>query len=589
MALVEQLRAPATWPAQPVDPPPPLVARLWRLPLVVHAGVLALVLVGLLAWVGVATSSTSDEGLAIVQARSLASGHGWIVDHPLPSVDPAGAYYPLEKADRGPNGFAPLAKHPLYPLLLAAADRLGGVDAMVLLSLAGVVVAAGLSGVLAARLDPNLARPSLWVVGLASPLTHDGFLVLAHTLAAALAVGAVLVALTAFERRSVRMAFAIAPLVAGAVLLRSSGPFLALGLVAAAAVLWTRRSRLPAAERARGAVALAVAGAAAGSLIVATLAEQAWTGAILGRGVAAVHVPASGGNVFRDRVDGFLQTWLTPSYDRVAPVVLGLLVATGALVVGAWWARRGNRGHRLVLLAALVAPAGAVVALAAGPGNRVPGLLIAFPVLAVGLLLLGRADLRTTAATTAVTVSAVVAVGVIATQYKVGGGIEWGGRYFALALPIAVPVVLAALRRRSRDVAPAVRKAAIASLVVCSVAMTTMALTSLHESTQAKERLVASIDRTARATGSSRPVVVTTAFSVSALAWPSLDRAAWLHSRPSELPDLVRRLEASGIRRFVLVTPDAAQDEAVVGRSAVTATDLPVPGLSVLAVDIEQP
>jgi hypothetical protein len=188
-----------------------------------------------------------------------------------------------------------------------------------------------------------------------------------------------------------------------------------------------------------------------------------------------------------------------------------------------------------------------------------------------------------------VTVSAVVAVGVIATQYKVGGGIEWGGRYFALALPIAVPVVLAALRRRSRDVAPAVRKAAIASLVVCSVAMTTMALTSLHESTQAKERLVASIDRTARATGSSRPVVVTTAFSVSALAWPSLDRAAWLHSRPSELPDLVRRLEASGIRRFVLVTPDAAQDEAVVGRSAVTATDLPVPGLSVLAVDIEQP
>ena len=102
-------------------------------------------------------------------------------------------------SERGATGRA-LAKHPLYPVLLAAADRLGGVTGMVLLSLAGTVAAAGLAAVLARRLDPALVRPDLWMVGLASPLLFDGFLVIAHTLGAALAAAAVLLALRAVER-----------------------------------------------------------------------------------------------------------------------------------------------------------------------------------------------------------------------------------------------------------------------------------------------------------------------------------------------------------------------------------------------------
>ena len=34
------------------------------------------------------------------------------------------------------------------------------------------------------------------------------------------------------------------------------------------------------------------------------------------------------------------------------------------------------------------------------------------------------------------------AVAVIATQYSIGGGVEWGGRYFAVLLPVAVAVVV---------------------------------------------------------------------------------------------------------------------------------------------------
>ena len=165
-----------------------------------------LVLLALVPVVGTASSFSADEGAVIVQARSLAGkltgGDGWIVEHPVPEVDPTGVNYPLENADRGENGFAPYAKHPLYPVLLAVADRAGGVTAMVLLSLAGTLAAAALAAGLARRIDPALARPTLWVVGLASPLLFDGYLVMAHALAAALAVGAVLLAVRAVEERS---------------------------------------------------------------------------------------------------------------------------------------------------------------------------------------------------------------------------------------------------------------------------------------------------------------------------------------------------------------------------------------------------
>ena len=134
----------------------------------------------------------------------------------MPEVDPDGVNYPLEFSESGPRGWTPFAKHPLYPLLLAGADRVAGVAGMVLLSLAGTVAAAGLAGALARRLDPGLTRPAIWVVGLASPLLFDGFLVIAHTLGAALVASAVLAAVVAIERRRPALALAVVPGVAGA-------------------------------------------------------------------------------------------------------------------------------------------------------------------------------------------------------------------------------------------------------------------------------------------------------------------------------------------------------------------------------------
>lgn len=101
--------------------------RMWSLPVRAHVAALAVVLLALVPLVGPSASFSTDEGAAIVQAQSLSRGDGWIVEHPVPEVDPDGRHYPLELSERGPRGFVAFGKHPVYVLLLAGADRVGGV------------------------------------------------------------------------------------------------------------------------------------------------------------------------------------------------------------------------------------------------------------------------------------------------------------------------------------------------------------------------------------------------------------------------------------------------------------------------------
>ena len=166
--------------------------RAWAAPIGAHLAALALALVGVTFLVGWNAPFSADEGAAAAQARLLSEGDGWSMPHPFPEVDPTGDAFPLARSTETEGGWAPFAKHPTYALLLAGADGAGGVPAMVLVSLAGTVAAAGVASALAGRLDRSLARPALWVTGLASPLVFDAHLLMAHTLAAAAAGGATL-------------------------------------------------------------------------------------------------------------------------------------------------------------------------------------------------------------------------------------------------------------------------------------------------------------------------------------------------------------------------------------------------------------
>lgn len=530
-----------------------------------HLVVLAVVLVCLLAVVGTSSSFSADEGAAVAQATSLSEGRGWMVPHPAPELDPGGVNYPLEFSERGPRGWAPYAKHPLYPLLLAGAHRLGGVTAMVLLSMAGTLAAAALAGALARRLDPALARPAIWVTGLASPLLFDGYLLIAHTLGAALAGAAVLAAVVAIERRSALLALTVVPPVGACVLLRSEALFVAaaLAVVAGLVALRRREVRISAAVVALGSL---VAGAAARVL------DGLWTAHIVGSaGPAAATAPAAGDSsgLVAGRVQGLVVTWLTPGYGGRTATGLALLVMLAAIALGAFTVRRSPERGRCIVACAAVAAAAAVSALVAGPGTVVPGLLLAFPLAGAGLLLVSRRTLHSATAQMASGVCVLFVMAVLATQYAKGGGGEWGGRYFALAIPVGVPILLLALFDQRAKLTPSVARRAAAGLVVCTLAITTMGVVALRSSHRANARLVAAVDRAARTVDPARPLIVTTEGAMPRFAWPTFDRQRWLLAAPEGLDDLLGRLRDAGVTRVALVSRDLARDRVVLDREGV--------------------
>jgi hypothetical protein len=560
-------------PAAPERRHPGRVARLWLLPLWAHAAALAAVLMALVAVTGTGSSFSADEGAAIVQARHLAKGQGWVVDHPLPQADPTGRNYPLELSTRGPRGTAPFVKHPLYALLLAGADRLGGITAMVLLSVAGTVVAAALGGALAARLGAGLTRPALWVVGLASPLLFDGYLVIAHTLAAALATAAVVSALRALEGRPPPAAAAAAgACVAAAALLRNEAAFWGLGLGVVAGALALRR------RSGRGA-ALAVAVAAPVAALGAHVGEQAWIDEILsGHAVPLGGASLSTTGLLGGRLRSLALTWLRPCYPGHSVAGVLLMVMLAAVVVGVVAARRRPARSDVAVVGAVAAGA-AAGALAVAPANVVPGLLAAFPLAAAGLAALDTKVVQPLAGRLAVGSFALFALAVAATQYPTGGSGEWGGRYFALGLPVLVPVLLAALGSLGSTLDRSARRVAAAGLVACSLAMTAMALSSLRHVHEVTGRLTAAVDRAGAVTGADRPVVVATRGAVPRLAWATFDRQRWLLSTPGGLADVGGRLRGAGIARIVVVTDQPARDRAALaGLGEVMAVDRPVGG-----------
>lgn len=552
--------------------PSPIWTRIWRLPVWAHLAALGAILLLLVPVVGASQTFIADEGAAMIQAQSLAEGHGWIVENPLPAIDPGGAYYPIVNAEHGQKGFAPLAKHPGYALLAAAALRLGGVAGIVVLSLTGTVASAALAAALARRLDPALARPTVWAVGLGSPLLFDGFLAMGHTLGAALVTAAVLAAVVSIQDRRPTVAVLVAPFAAGAVLLRNEALLFALALALVAAITAVRSTG----RRAPTLVAMAGFGGAA----VAHFVERAWVAHITGAPVAttAVGLPAATRGFVGGRIDGFVMTWLRPTYNGSPLLVIALLtMVTGVAVCAA--RSRSHPHDRLGILGAGSLAAGAAIAsLATAPSNIVPGLLVAFPLVPAGVLVMRRRMFQDDGAAVAGATAVLFALAVIATQYAVGGSAEWGGRYFALLLPVAVPLLLCALAVHGRSLETSVRRGAAAALVVCTVALSTMAVTGLRANHQAKARLVGRIEAAGRATGDIEPVVVTTWIAGARAAWPAFGGHRWLYVPTSQVASIGQRLRSAGVARFVFVTADLAHDRPQLGGLEVVSTLAPADG-----------
>lgn len=463
----------------------------------------------------------------------------------------------------------PFAKHPAYALLLAGAHRLGGVAAMVLLSVAGVVAAAALAGALVARFDPVLRRPAIWTVGLASPLFFDGFLVIGHTLGAALAAGAALCALVAIVDRRPVVALAVAPCVAGAVLLRSEAVLFAGALAVVALVARLRApSRLP---------AILVAGAALASAVTARMAEAAWLESILGQGAGALELPNRLGtdDFLQGRLDSFFITWLLPDYKSSQPFSLLLLVMLMALAIAAIQARSAPANRMRVLAPAGIAAGAATGAFVAAPATVVPGLLLAFPAVVAGVLVARRSLFRDPGVVLAAGTSVVFALAVLATQYNSGGTGEWGGRYFALAIPVFVPVLLLALHRQGRRLERTTRRGALAALVVCSLALTSMALLSVRSSHRYWSGVMDSVKQAHGVAGPGAPVMATWS-AAPRYVWPILDRSRWVVTSSADVGRLRRSFAELGFRRYLFVSIDVEADRAALAGLDVVWSDGPL-------------
>ncbi len=538
-------------------------------------------LFALLPVAGLRAVWSADEGALLRQVDHLEAGNGWVFDHPFPEADPGGSYAPIHLsswADRdecpspetGCHRTIALAKHVIYLWIATGLYGLGGYGAIVVLSVAGTVAAAIAAGRLAGSVEPSAATPALWLTGLASPLLINSYVAWAHTVGAAL-VGWALYGLTRHARSADRSGIGaprwLGP-VAGSVALAAAPTVRTEGALAGIAIglglltvglLPIHRDR-PAARRqglATGALALVATGGG--------IAIDALTATPTGGPTEAVGLDESHG-FLAGRFEALSITWLQPGYDG-HPADLAILVAAAAVLAAAVAARRGPDGIAVVrplLVAAVVALA---LRMLVAPGALVPGLVMAFPVLFAGLILLRRRDLADPRLAELVLPFALFCAAVLATQYRYGGGGEWGGRYFAIGLPLGVAAATVGLVRAARRF-PTDARRQLGALLLASIALLgSMGLYGLrsvrHRTAELGRQLEASL--VAPGDGDDRPVVVTTIDAFPRWLWSDLDRARWLRVPEDDLGSLADRLRSLGIEGFTLVSTRPDQDAARLG------------------------
>jgi hypothetical protein len=520
--------------------------------LAAHAVALALVLLAGFVVLRPGAPGISDEGVALAQADALAGGRGWLFDHPLPAVDPDGAWFPLHLSLRDGDSlrFAPLAKHPLFASVLAPLVRVAGPSGAFLLPLAGTVAAAVAAALLARRLRLGDPRVALWITGIGSPLLFDAYFLIAHSLGAALAAAATVLLL---RRRPLPVAAGLAAL-AGAQLLRNEAVLFGGALLVAFLIgAWRGRRRLDA--------ALA---AAVGATTLATFRLDAQlTALVADPGEVRTFAIARKGSFLEERTIGVYNALFRPVDTSPALTLLTL----GVLALLVLVAREPGRSARSRLAAA--AAVLATAAFVAEPAARVPGFLVAAPVLVCGVVafdrrLLAQRDRATADAWIVVTTLAVFVLAVLATQYPDAGSV-WGGRFLALGIPLVAPFAAAGLGRLHLAEPEHRRRELVAAFAVAVLASGAMAVGHLRTNaryTAAMTSVVAEVTEAVPAgDGDPRPVVVTTAPAFGRLLWPLATEQRWLLTPGDELADAGPALRRAGIEQLVVLTGDAAAAE----------------------------
>jgi hypothetical protein len=529
--LAERARQSQPLPARPVR-------RAGRLSW--HCAVLAVILVVHHLLIGPGQLTQADEGAALAQAHVLADGHGWSIAHPLPEADPSGTAFPIERSDRIGDSFeyVPYAKHPVYPVLLAAALRVTGDSGPIALSIIGTVLAALAAALIARRISPSLDVATFWCTAVASPLLFYSDLVIAHTLGAAGSAFAVL-GLTAPGRARHVMVLASGLSLMLACLLRNEAVLIGAALVVALVIdAWrARASWLP------PAVALT-------STVGAYVLDSWLRSRVLAPAGLSVATIDDRVGFVEGRIEAFRGTVLSPADELPIGTLLGALVVV-ALVAAAWAVQR-RRDDSLARGLLGLGVLAAVLRLWRNPTGYVPGLLPAAPVLFAGIVLFRRRWLPDNGRRTAdllVVTSVLFVLAVSATQYSYGFG-PWGGRYFAIGIPLVTPLASAGLLRARDLVDRSTARVALGAIVVVTVALAGVGVTA----SRTTHRLKSELDQAV----SERPdtIVVSLLPGTGRYLYDEVLAGRWLESTVDEFEGRVADLRRAGVEEFLLLTPE---------------------------------
>lgn len=401
----------------------------------------------------------------------------------------------------------------------------------------------------AAEVAPGASRPAFWLAA-TGPVVVNAYVVWAHAPSAAAAGFTVLSALRIgrSERLPLGPVVLLAVSVVAGVLLRSEG--LLLVLAAAAGLAWTA-VRVSDPQRRRALLAVAVL---AGGLGMATAGlERRWTSDIIGREFASRGVRdsvAPGGPLRRladlvaGRAEGVWHSVLEGAYNHptATVVVTAALVLSGFLV---WSARRRAPGWERDVAGAIAVAAGLyLVRLFLAPDQAITGLAAAWPVAVVGLGCLTRPSL--VAGRPLVVVGALFALGVAASQYRFGGGLEWGGRFFS---PLLVPMAVLAAMGLGDLVARAGPRNRLVLPALVSLALTPAlaGLVMLRTNRPLVDAVVAEVATAGPG------LVLTDSPVLPRAAWRTYPGTGWMLVPPGELVEVADRLRAGGTGDVVVV------------------------------------
>ncbi len=508
-----------------------------------HGALLALVLAGILALTHNGAILSADEGVMLLQGKVVAETGQWGMSG-VESVDLDREWFGMESAMRGQTQWFLVAKTPLYPMMVGWLGSLGGLWLVVAVHAVALWFTAWCCARLAEHLRPGLGIPVLWAVGVGSPMFFDGFWVIAHAFGT---LGVALAALGVWrwmERRRVDGLLMVTVGVALTVLFRSEGVLagmaLAVGMVAVGPRRWIR--------------AVPVSMIAAGLSIAAYKVGPAVQTRLLNGETAYAFAPTYGeSSLLGSRVEAFEATVI--SGGRGLPATLAavaVLLLFGCFV--SW--RLGARPIIVRTLGAAAVGVG-VLRFIVSP-DLISGLLIAWPALAVGWLLIGRRHLADPFLRVAGATALVGFVAVEMTQYRYGGVAEWGGRYFHVILPFAALVAAVAIWDRwtiDRHGSFRTVMVAVVSLSLLWSGAAVRAHLSLRSGSAALDADVwAAALETEGASQPDGPVIVSTWSPAGRFMWEHMLESRFLTvTEPRDYPTLGERLVEAGIPDAVVI------------------------------------